>query len=124
MKITINVSDKTIAAVLEGACSRYWVDSLHWPDPTYVSGARPRSTCWELLLLGAIPYVQVEEDRSEERKPNRFHRVTRTRIAIAFDIMAREHPTTLGEACGSDGLDANTGDLLLQLAALGEVKYS
>lgn len=120
MRITINVPDKTIADVLEGAASRYWCARLDWPAPR---DAHVGSTCWEILLEGAIPFVTVEEDRSEEGERNRFHRVTRTKIAIAFDIMSREYPHILGEACGSDGLDANTGDVLLQLAALGEVKY-
>ena len=119
LTININISDKTIADVLDGAASRYWCAGLDCPP--YV--AATSVSCWQALLDGSIPYVQVEEDRSEERRRNSFHRVTRTRIAIAFDIMAREYPHVLGEACGSDGLDSNTGDVLLQLAALGELKY-
>src|SRR5687768_7345380 len=123
MKLTINVPDNRIADVLEGAASRYWCRRLDWPR--YADDAVTKhDSCWHALMADALPFVTVEEDRSEERQHNRLHRVTVTKIAIAFDIMAREYPHIVGEACGSYGLDANTGDVLLQLAALGELRYA
>jgi hypothetical protein len=126
MRVTLTIEDKLLASVLDGAGSRYWCAGLDWPPLKPVIRLQGRGadvSCWEALLAGAIPFVTVEEDRSEEGEANRLHRVTRTRIAIAFDIMAREHPKTLGECCSELGHDANTGDVLLQLAALGEVRY-
>jgi hypothetical protein len=122
MKVTINITDSLIASVLDGAGSSYWCAGLSWPG--YGDGAVSKAGgCWAALLADGIPFVTVEEDRSEEGGKNRFHRVTRGRIAIAFDIMAREYPKRLGECCSELGHDAETGDVLLQLAALGEVRY-
>lgn len=123
MKVSINITDSLIASVLDGAGSRYWCSDIDWPDVLHKGAIVRGKSCWDLLLEGAIPFVTVEEDRSEEGKKPAHHRVTRTKIAIAFDIMAREHPKRLGECCSELGHDAETGDVLLQLAALGEVRY-
>jgi hypothetical protein len=120
MRITINIPDDKIADVLEGAASRYWCGGLEFGNYP-----RTRPSCWHALMAGDIAFVTVldVEGSADAERPNR-HRVTRTKVAIAFDIMAREHPNTFGEALGGDGLDANTGDVLLQLAALGENLYA
>lgn len=116
MKVQLNIPDTKLADVLEGAAARYWCEGLEF-------GAHKAPSCWHALMSGELPFVTVLEGWQDSERPRR-RRVTRTKVAIAIDIMSREYPHILGEVCGSEQQDANTGDVFLQLAALGELRYS
>lgn len=124
MKLTLEVEDKTIADVLDGAGSRYWCSNLDWNTP---SNTLPgHDSCWMMLLSGQIDFVTVEEDRSEEGERKKHHRVTRAKIEKAIQIIYQKFPHHIENVLrgyNSPHTDMWTGDVLLQCAALGDIKY-
>lgn len=123
MRVRLEISDKALADVLGGAGSRYWCRELDWPDFEVRDGI---GTCWEALLAGAVPFVTVVEDRSEEGEPSKRHRVTLPKIAKAIQLMLDANDEQIGDVLlgyESSGTDQWTGDQLLQFAVFGEAKY-
>ncbi len=51
------------------------------------------------------------------------HAVTPRQMAKALAIMAVKHPKHFGDLMSSLRCDATTGDVLIQLACFGELKY-
>ncbi len=120
MKLELEVKDKQLADVLDSAGSKYWCKELRWPDADFLQD----DTCWEALLAGRIDHVTVVEDRSEEGKGPLRHKVTREKVAKAAQIILDKYPHHLGAVLGnSEDADAETGDVLLQCAALGDIVY-
>lgn len=124
MQITINVSDEQLADTLERAGSAYWVDRLRFEE-VGADGqpwAPEHSGCWHALMAGRIPRVVVMLNETHNGNPR--YAVTRDSVARAVAIIAAQYPHHLGAVCGdNDAADANTGDVLLQCASLGEVVY-
>lgn len=101
MKITIEVPDVQINAALESPNAKYWATSASW-SPTYRSGF-------------------VVEMHGKDGKSER-HTLGIARLKAALAHMAVHRPDDLARLL--DGTwDGETGDLLLQLMAFGEVRY-
>lgn len=129
-KVEINVPAQYLADVLEGAGSRYWCERLRFDEAK--TGTR---SCWEALLAGDIDRVRVVVRPELEDNKSARHYVTRASLAAAFQLMRDSDADAqigsslgvaeLGAALGDSAhQDANTGDALLQYAALGELRFS
>ncbi len=118
--ITIEVPGQYLADVLEGAGSRYWCERLRF-DAERCDGL----TCWEALLAGKIDRVRVIVDPElEPDQRSKRYAVTRASLLRAVQVIRDKYPHHIAGVLGNDSvLDANTGDALLQCAALGDIVY-
>lgn len=105
MKLTIEVSDQIVRYVQSSCDIAYWANSRHAP-PTKRGDA----------------YVQVREQDRGDGKPGRWVTLTDARMRQAFARMASVNPYQFGEALRGQ-MDSTTGDVLVQIAVLGEEKY-
>lgn len=123
MDITLRVADEILTGVLDGAGSRHWCKELKFPEFTERKGVM---SCWEALMARVIDHVDVVEDRSEQGKRPLHHRVTRDKIAAAVRVILTKYPHHLCGVLGgyeNGNADANTGDALLQCAAIGDIAW-
>ncbi len=122
MKITLEVPNKILADVLDGAGSRYWCSNLDWPAFEQAG----EGSCWLALLEQSISWVRVTEDGSEDSLPPVQHLLTRRKILKAIQVIAERFPDHLGDVIGGyehGNADMWTGDVLLQCAVFGDIKY-
>lgn len=106
----ISINAQWLADTLDRAGSSYWCSGLDFESFT----ARPGcTTCWEALLSGVISHVDVLLGTAT-------HRVTRESIVDGIQLLIDKYPCHVGAVLGDeDACDAETGDALLQCAALG-----
>lgn len=101
MKITVDVPNAHIDNALAGPASHYWANEAAWTR--YPDG----------------PEGYVVEDGI----PPARHTLGSAKLKTALTKMADEFPARFGRIKSGDS-DALDGDVLLQLMAFGEVKYS
>lgn len=102
----------TLISAFEGGVG-YWcqIDNLNGPDYSEKQLFRVVAGDGFLLLID-----KEDNDRSI--------RLTRPKLAAALRLMAENHPDDFRDMTSEDTSgDATTGDVLLQLALLGEVAY-
>lgn len=98
MEISITIDNKQIIDCMLGAHSRYWADYLVW------DGKR-----------GSV--VEHNDGESPVR-----HTISLRKIRKGVERLSKLCPNSFA-ALTSDRWDGDTGDLLLQMIVLGEVKY-
>lgn len=101
MKLAIEIHDENIDGALAEPASRYWASEAEW------RGAP--------LSCGFVKEI------IEGGKPMR-HVLTPEKLQGALVKMAEKHPKHF-ERLWLGTYDGETGDVLLQLMAFGEVKY-
>jgi hypothetical protein len=97
MKIKIDIPDKHINGALAEPRSRYWASEAKW-DP------------------------EEREGYAIERESGERHQLGSSKLQAALIHLAERRPTDLA-ALLSGNYDGETGDILLQLMAFGEVRF-
>ena len=110
MKIEIMIATQTIRDAIESGIHggiQYWADVLEWRLPTQAideAAVDPNVVC-----------VLRERDGGKVYS-------LQGRWLLALQIMATAYPKTFGQIL-RDSSDANSGDVLIQLAMFGELRY-
>jgi hypothetical protein len=100
VKITICVPDDAIDVVLESPNSRYWCPRAEWNPETRAG------------------WVHEPQDSGPVKK----HYFGSSKVKGALEHLAKNSPAVLARIASGDA-DGNDGDILLQLCALGEIRY-
>lgn len=131
MTATLQFSDQLIADVLcsalEGA-TRYWCKIVGYREPTTLAFRSTRNAVFPHLDYpmnpgGAVYLQEIAKDESGFTGPR--HCLTRAALLRGLARMAdptKARPRHL-LAILAEQFDAETGDVLLQLALLGQIKY-
>jgi hypothetical protein len=106
VKITIEVPDKHIDGALAEPHSKYWASEARW-DPKKREGH----------------VVEVDSDRDSDDVKQITHTLNVHALKSGLALLAAQSPRAFAMLLSGD-YDGLTGDLLLQLMALGEIKYS
>jgi hypothetical protein len=102
VKITITIPDAAIRQAILGAHSRYWAK--------------------DLTVCADGSYRLIEHMVTHDENQWVHHRFGKAKIAKAIEAMIMKHSTNLGRL--ADGCcDGPDGDLLIQYACFGELKY-
>lgn len=122
MDVTISIPDDTVANVIISALTS---GIGHWCDKARVTGRKkgipsgifdkPEYERYFRPLQGGALIVREAETKQE-------HVVDRAAILRAIAIIGAKYPHHLSSMI-SDNTDAVTGDVLIQCAALGDIKY-
>lgn len=96
MRLTLDIPDQFILDQLAGAAISYWCERCKWSTN---------------LTSGWV--IELEPDKGDEGKKHKLDFKRAIRLAV------RQYPRILNE----DLMDAETGDMWVQLAAFGEIKY-
>jgi len=111
--ITVKVEVKTgyLESVLASASrgTDYWAEG---------AGELAYESVVHGLLYGGKS-VKITDTEDDDKK----HTLTLAKIEKGLAIMAKDEPSEFAEILSEDG-DMYTGDILLQCALLGEVRYS
>lgn len=122
MKLQIEVSSEQLASVLQRAGISYWCKS-------YASTLGP--ACKQLAkdhrYLSAADFAPVTDGywmvlEALEAPPVRW-RLDAQKIARGIQVIADKYPHHLGAVFGDSSADATTGDVLIQCAIFGELRY-
>lgn len=103
MKVLLDVPDDVLCAVVEGAHIRYWARDVRFSPSA--------------LLL-----VLREREGDDGDAITEPIRVDAAGFELALARMAAMAPAQFGRLIAGDW-DADTGDVLVQLACFGDVKY-
>lgn len=103
MKITLEVSDETVADYIGRAAISYW--------------ASVAKTTFDRKSM-TLSLVEREPDANHDGK----HKATRSLFAAGLVVMATKYPQHFADLIADKG-DMHTGDLLIQCAIFGEEKY-
>ncbi len=133
MEIKVNVPDDAIVgALISGVESGiyYWVKV---PSVEFLGlpGVIPTGSSWVKVIEGDdissyfgplqdghMILIEVEESTGKEKK----HQIGKKEIAKALQLMAEKWPQHFKDVVKESG-DAVTGDVLIQLACFGDIKY-
>ena len=134
MKVTVQIEipDSRVADLLEAGFdggASYWIGeaTLVAPEgPIFddgVTGGRSKLVAYPLSEGGRVEIVTVDdvEDLEEGVTPEKKF-INRDLIHYALGIMSTRYPRHFATFM-AENEDAETGDVLLQLAALGEIVY-
>jgi hypothetical protein len=102
VKVTIEVSDDTIADYIGRANITYWAETIAWNRT-------------KLALM-------IKEDDPDAGSDGRHH-IGRDAIAAGLGALATKYPSHFADLVGDKG-DMYTGDLLIQCCVFGEDKYA
>lgn len=132
MKLTIEIADKDIAGLicsgLEGGIS-YWAKLF---EVIYPSGELPPEVrmfgMGSFPLFGGALHFDVHEEGGKktgdpELDAKAFHRLDTKSIQKGLELMAKDHPYHFGTFI-SDGGDATTGDVFIQLCLFGRIIFA
>lgn len=119
MKVSEQIIQDTLISAFEGGIG-YWACIVGYENekpkqetPEYL----PRYITTALSEDGA---VKLEVDEGDGTS---IHSLTREKILKAIDIMQVKHPRDFANMISENG-DADTGDVMVQLALFGELVYS
>lgn len=109
MQTVVQVADQLIANCLDSADIGYW--------------ARVPKGCGDHaeLLKGNRTAVVIELD-ADQRQPYARHTLTAEKVRKGVERMAAKYPHHMKNLL-DDNSDAETGDVLVQLALLGDIVY-
>lgn len=114
----IDVADETVKdlfiTAFEGACT-YWAEVEG--NPAGVGQGAPSERWWAWLVAGNGMDIYDREEPTEQ-----LGTVTILSIETALQIMHDEWPEQF-EALVDESFDAETADIFLQLACMGEVEF-
>jgi hypothetical protein len=117
--ITIPVQFEAVSDALcsawEGG-SAYWARCVDSRSPSAPADYARVTYEWQKSLYpgGSITLAVIDEDDT--------YTVTHEALGRALALMAAKHPKHFSDLMSGTG-DASTGDIFLQLAAFGEVRY-
>ncbi len=106
MKITIEISDSELQHVIGGANISYWAG---------------RDQTWKRSTMALKLTDAYEQDFKPERAEWKWLRRGAFRKGLA--VIAKEYPHHL-QSILEENYDSVTGDVLIQCALFGEIKYS
>lgn len=107
-----------LVSAFEGG-SNYWA-RIDNSKPYFTAGnEKPYTYLPDVPFLGGS--IAVEQSDGGDYEPCPFV-LTRERCLAAFQLMAEKHPHHWQAVC-VENTDAETGDVFLQLAVLGDVVY-
>lgn len=116
MKIELDIQDEfirqAITAGLNGGI-QYWCARVE-PSATYTLERMTTENVTFLLI--------VERDESGPEEGRHFLNFTGIKLALAW-LLNNGYPRTFASICGGDA-DKFHGDVLIQVAIFGEVKYA
>ena len=111
MSVDVEVIKNLFSCAIEGG-STYWCEKI-----------RPLSTDdereYEDYMLDG--FYLWEEESSDDK--SRKKKVTKSKIEKALQIMATKYPKHFKDALDESRVDADTGDVFLQLCAFGKIVY-
>ena len=120
-----------LTTAIEGGTS-YWAQLGYKLGPGYkyeefreggeLQDAEQYAHPLEIIPFHEGCYLVVIETEEDEDDPTREHLVGAAEMQRALDLMAEKRPEDLATFLAGNE-DADTGDVFLQLAALGEVRY-
>jgi hypothetical protein len=121
MNITISVHDDTLASVIFSGLSGI----THWCDRARIRGRKKGVTSgvmdkpeWERYFRPFQAGALVVRDSNTKQE----HVVDRAAIVKALAIIGDKYPHHL-KSILEDNTDAETGDVLIQVAAFGDIPY-
>lgn len=101
MKLAIEVPDTLISSIGSSVHADYWAHSR----------------------TNSRGQVEIREQECDAGKPGKWIPLTTKRKRQGLELMASKSPRQFGQALAGNA-DGNTGDIWLQLAILGFVKYA
>lgn len=120
MKLQIEVSNEQLASVLQSAGIAYWCKS-------YASTLGPvaERAGKDHRYLSAADFAPVTDGywMVREREGSVTWRLDAQKIARGIQVIADKYTHHLGAIFGSSSADATTGDVLIQCAIFGELRY-
>ena len=122
MKLTIEISENQLTSVI---CSAMEGGIYYWArDADSSDIAVPKCLGIDSSLDDyAQPLLDKGWYKVWERETGKPCVLNRDNIERAICIIAEKYPHHLGAICGSNDQDAITGDVLVQCAIFGELKY-
>ncbi len=122
MNITISVHDDTLASVIFSGLSGI----THWCDRARITGRKKGVTSgilkekeWERYFRPFQAGALVVRDSNTKQE----HVVDRAAIVKALAIISEKYPHHMNSIL-SDNTDQETGDVLIQVAAFGDIPYA
>lgn len=109
MQTVIQVADELIVHCLDSADIKYWA---------YV----PKGCGDHAKLLRGEATATVQEFDESTGKVTTTHTLTAAKVRQGVERMAAKYPHHMGDLL-ADNSDAETGDVLVQLALLGDIVY-
>lgn len=130
-KVVLSIDDSTIADVLcsalEGGGSGNWAQITGYVDPRLLSFRSDEDQVFPHLDYPLNPggAVLIRDVTDERAGTGPVHRLTRRRLLRGLQLLCdpKKSPPRHLVAVISNDFDAETGDVLLQLALLGEIRY-
>jgi hypothetical protein len=123
MQVTIEIADEKIADVLDAAHIVYWGDyaDAGWAQ---ACGAVMEGHKAHLYLLShKEASISIEEEEThDEAQTSRLFKLNADGIEKALTIIADKWPWHLKAILAGEG-DAETGDVLVQVAIFGDIIY-
>jgi hypothetical protein len=122
MDVTISIPDDTIANVMISALTS---GIGHWCDKARITGRKKGVTSGVLDKPEYERYFRPLQGGAlvvRDAETKREHVVDRAAIRRAIAVIGAKYPHHLG-SMASDNTDAETGDVLVQCAAFGEIRY-
>lgn len=109
-EVEIRLPLENIKYAIEGANIGYWTsDSIYNSDD------------FDGIISGSKKFIIVEDDDGTYIE----HKISRAEIVCGLVAMAEKAPHHFRDLLGDDpDMDMHTGDVLIQCAIFGEVKYS
>ena len=117
MKITVEIDETKVAYALEAAGSAYWANLPKGPMVVFLhTVGEPEKP----VISTPFFLDELIDERSGEKVR---HRVCSADIKRGLQLMAEKYPKHFADLVSEEG-DMWTGDVLLQLSTLGELKYA
>jgi hypothetical protein len=105
---TITIADDKLIDMLEDAGIRYW-------------GLYASHKAIKEMVGGGRPCVVIEAEDQKKDALNVKHDLTVGKLQAAIGIIAEKWPHHMSSICGD--YDAETGDVLVQVALFGDIVY-
>lgn len=122
MRVAIEISDDVIESCLvsaiEGGMMRSWCSKVVRADKKKIEGDFP----FYKVMQGACWYVYEFAGQEGDHTKTRRHYLNAAKLKKSIQLMAEKYPHHLRDLI-DDGGDAITGDVFVQLAILGGIKY-
>lgn len=127
-KIENEISARKVAGLLcsgfEGGVN-YWLRIMDYRQPVVTRPVLDDETCpytdYPLLEGGAV-ICRLTDERGQTDAKYKPLVLDREAVERGLRLMAQKHPRHWGDFLNEDS-DASTGDVLIQLSLLGEVRY-
>lgn len=125
MNITLNIPDQTIADVLctgiESGIS-YWCDGVRYSSRDATALDDPKDDAEMNRIMARYRQPLVGGDISfRESDTGQWLRLDAAAVQRAFEVLMTQAPSHVGDLLGDH--DSITGDVFIQAAIFGEIRY-